>query len=83
MARPKDKPPKILFLGGLSGAGKSRFSGHCLFGKHNWLWIEIDLPRRPDGTWPNGIDVNGLRYAWDAFLDEDKMGIVSFRIPRG
>lgn len=63
-----DESPKILFLGGLSGAGKSWFSSHCLAEEHNWLHIEIDVRGR------DGIDVNGLRSPWDAFLAADAGG---------
>lgn len=64
---PRARPLKILFLGGLSGSGKSWFSGQWLVEKHGWLWFEIDLPLR-DGVWRDGVEANGLRYAWDAFL---------------
>ncbi len=71
MRWPFQKSPKILFLGGLSGAGKSTFARDCLEAKHRWLWIEIDLPML-DGVPRNGIDVSGLRNAWNAFLGEDE-----------
>jgi hypothetical protein len=54
--------PTILFLGGLSGSGKSSFSRDYLMGRRGWFHMEIDVPGE------NGIDKNDLRDAWVAFL---------------
>ena len=56
--------PKILFLGGLSGAGKSRFARYLQL-QHGWLWIEIDQ-RGCDG-----INLHDLRAPWNAFQEPD------------
>lgn len=63
-------PPKILFLGGLSGSGKSSFARNYLMGRRGWVHIEIDA----DGE--DGIDKNGLRVAWDAFHDRHNPGLL-------
>jgi hypothetical protein len=65
---PRQKPPKILFLGGLSGAGKTTFSRDYLEAVHGWSWIEIDVRNA------NGIDVNDLRSVWNEFYLRHKPG---------
>ena len=50
----------ILFILGPSGVGKSTFARY-LSKEHHWFHLEIDDPRG------DGIDIYGLRRAWDAF----------------
>lgn len=57
--------PTILFLGGLSGAGKTTFASKYLRDERGWHYVEIDVPLPGDG-----ITENGLRGPWDAFQPE-------------
>jgi hypothetical protein len=63
-----NKPPKILFLGGPSGSGKSHFADKYLSAKHGWFHLEIDQHPK------DGIDVNNLRPEWKRFYERFEPG---------
>lgn len=58
-----DESPMILFLGGLSGAGKTSFARDYLHGRRGWCHLEIDVDEG------DGMVEHGLKAKWDKFFD--------------
>jgi len=53
----KSKHCSIIFIFGPSGVGKSSFGGY-LSNHHNWLHLEIDIPKT------NDVDIHEIKHHW-------------------
>ncbi len=67
--------PKIVFLGGPSGVGKSHFASKHLVSL-GWRHFEIDQATK------DGIDEHNLRREWDAFFERSEPTLLRQELTR-